>query len=432
MKKCAVACTAGAILLFSAACGGGETPAVPYNPAEGPYAMEDIVREELMWDTETLFAAEPEIETLSEINPGKNMTAIKFESVAYPLKDLDHKRTFAVVGVPDAEEFPMPEGGYPGIVLVHGGAGQVYPEWVRLWNEKGYVAIAIDVFGNELDASLNKKTNPEGGPTEGYSGSKNQTAEEWEDSWVYHCVADIILANDILRAREDVNPNQIGCTGISWGGVLTCIASGVDKRFGAFAPIYGAGYLYEDSFGAGGIFGGSAGSAGREAWISAYDPSAYLPYATKPMLFVSGIDDNCFDVVSRAKSIALVPGKVFASQRSDLEHGYYWDQTYEVYAFMEHVLRGEDTAILVTDSGVREGKVYIEIENPGYVEQINFLYTTDSGSDSHSWRFESMSLEVSGRVEIDLPEGTTAFAFECANFTVDMNFRMGSPVYLVE
>ena len=99
---------------------------------------------------------------------------------------------------------------------------------------------------------------------------------------------------------------------------------------------------------------------------------------------------------------------------------------------MEHVLRGKDTAILVTDSGVREGKAYIEIENPDYVEQINFLYTTDSGSDSHSWRFESMSLEVSGRVEIDLPEGTTAFAFECANFTVDMNFRMGSPVYLVE
>lgn len=431
MKKRIALCAAGAVLMFSAACGEPGEPQKPFDPAEGPYAMEDIVREDLMWDTETLFAFQPEIETLQEIDPGDNMTAVKFESVAYPLKDLDHKRTFAVVGTPDAQQNPMPEGGYPGIVLVHGGAGQVYPDWVEYWTEKGYVAIAIDVFGNELDASLNKKTNPEGGPTEGYSGSRNQTAEEWEDSWVYQCVSDIIVANNILRAREDVNANQIGITGISWGGVLTCIASGVDKRFAAFAPVYAAGFLYEDSFGAGEIFGGNPGSQAREDWISCYDPSAYLPYATKPMLFVSGIDDNCFDVVSRAKSMALVPGKVFASQRSDLEHGYYWEQTYEIYAFMEHVLRGKDTAILVEESGIRDGKAYLKLADPGSVEQINLLYTTDSGEDSHTWQFESKTVEVAGEILTELPAGTTAFAFECANFTVDINFRMGSPVYLV-
>lgn len=36
----------------------------------------------------------------------------------------------------------------PGIVLVHGGGGRAFREWVLLWARRGYAAMAIDTRGN--------------------------------------------------------------------------------------------------------------------------------------------------------------------------------------------------------------------------------------------------------------------------------------------
>ena len=51
---------------------------------------------------------------------------------------------FAFCGVPD---WASPENPAPGIVLVHGGLGTAYPEWVRMWVRRGYAAIAVDTCG---------------------------------------------------------------------------------------------------------------------------------------------------------------------------------------------------------------------------------------------------------------------------------------------
>ena len=50
-------------------------------------------------------------------------------------------RCFAYVGVPPDATESAPA---PGIVLVHGGSGTAYPEWVRRWVRRGYAAIAVD------------------------------------------------------------------------------------------------------------------------------------------------------------------------------------------------------------------------------------------------------------------------------------------------
>ena len=44
-----------------------------------------------------------------------------------------------------------------------------------------------------------------------------------------------------------VDPDRIGVTGISWGGYLTCIVAGVDPRFRFAAPVYGCGFLGDNS-----------------------------------------------------------------------------------------------------------------------------------------------------------------------------------------
>lgn len=35
----------------------------------------------------------------------------------------------------------------PGMVLVHGGGGTAFEDWVQLWVQRGYAAIAMDTCG---------------------------------------------------------------------------------------------------------------------------------------------------------------------------------------------------------------------------------------------------------------------------------------------
>ena len=51
-------------------------------------------------------------------------------------------RVFAWIGLPAKRE-----GKVPGMVLVHGGGGTAYKEWVQKWNAQGFAAISIAVEG---------------------------------------------------------------------------------------------------------------------------------------------------------------------------------------------------------------------------------------------------------------------------------------------
>ncbi|MFR4236820.1 MAG: alpha/beta hydrolase family protein, partial [Alistipes onderdonkii] len=70
-------------------------------------------------------------------------------------------RAFAYYSNPAMLAGRTPDGAtYPGIVLLHGGAGRAFREWVEKWAAEGYAAIAVDLSGNgPLGAEL-----PDGGP----------------------------------------------------------------------------------------------------------------------------------------------------------------------------------------------------------------------------------------------------------------------------
>jgi hypothetical protein len=48
---------------------------------------------------------------------------------------------FAYVGIPSIATKDNP---VPGVVLIHGGGGTAFYDWVKMWNDWGYAAIAID------------------------------------------------------------------------------------------------------------------------------------------------------------------------------------------------------------------------------------------------------------------------------------------------
>ena len=393
-----------------------------------PYTVADVTKDDLMWDTDELFGTVPETKSVG-YTITENIEAFKFKSAGYLGKE--NTWVYAVMGTPKQDEFPMPDGGYPAVVLVHGGGGQVYLNWVRYWNEKGFVAIAFDTYGNMLDADFNKTQNPEGGPSEACTGSIMDSVGAKTDSWVYHVVTNVILCNNILRNREDVNKDKIVATGISWGSVALCITSGVDKRFAGFAPVYGGGYVYDDSFFVSNYPSPTAfgGTDDRDKWIALYDASSYLPYSTKPMFFVSGIDDIAFSVTNRVKLHALPKGKVFYCQRSDLGHGHVWKKTNEIYYFFRHILYNEDISMI--DGLTKNGNTVTLEYSEKLFDKVTVIYTSSTDEDSHKWVFSTDTVEEkNGKYSYELPENVTAYAFETEH-SAD-GYKLSTSIYIVD
>ena len=384
------------------------------------YPMDDVVKPDLMWDTNTLFATDPELQEC-DVALGENIQTFKFRSAPYGNKE--NTWVFAAIGIPTSE---MPENGYPAIVLVHGGGGYVNANWINYWTGQGYVALAFDNFGNQLDKNGNKIDNPDGGPKDNSVGSNLDGVEHPDQAWIYHAVYNCIFSNNILRARDDVDENRIVLTGNSWGGYVTCVTAGVDKRFAAFASTNGCGYIYNDTtWQKDGKFGGEK----KEEWISLYDPSSYLPYATKPMLFVSGVDDEYFSAYNRQKSADLVKGKVFYSQRTNISHAA-WNKQYETLAFFNHVLYGENSLTLISNITTTDNVATFTYENQNF-SKVNFVYTTSTDKDSHKWKWESIEVTAeNGVYSYEIPENATAYLFETsltANFGQSTNIVFTNP-----
>ena len=209
-------------------------------------------------------------------------------------------RVFAWVGVPKLE----PNKKAPGIVLVHGGGGTAFDAWVRLWVSRGYAAIAMDTCGCVPKGTYGNWQRHDAGGPPGWGGFE-QADEPMEDQWPYHAVTDVILAHSLLRAMPEVDDQRVGVTGISWGGYLTCIASGLDDRFQFAVPVYGCGFLGEDSAWVPEFK--KMGTKG-DRWLAMWDPSHYLKSGMMPKLWVTGTNDFAYPMNALQKSYRLAGG----------------------------------------------------------------------------------------------------------------------------
>jgi dienelactone hydrolase len=366
------------------------------------YQIDDVVKPDSLFDTSALFSVIPATKNV-DLNLGENIQTFKFTSVPY--KGSLNTWVFAAIGTPSIE---MPENGYPAIVLAHGGGGTVSKDWMQYWMAQGYVVIAFDSFSNQLNTSGERVPNPEGGPKETNVGSNLDSVNNPTDAWIYHAVCGAIMSNNLLRQRDDVDEDRIVMTGCSWGGFVTCVTAGVDKRFAAFASTNGSGFLYNDTtWQRDGLFGGNR----KQEWIDLYDASSYLPYATKPMMFASGVNDEFFSAYNRQASADLVKGKVFYAQRTNIAHAN-WPKQSEIAAFFKHVLYQENTLSMISKVSITDGVASFTYKNEMF-QAVKFVYTTSTDQDSHLWEWQSVKVSAKdGVCSYKIPENTTAFLFE--------------------
>jgi len=228
----------------------------------------------------------------------------------------------------------MGDGPFPAVLLVHGGGGKAFAAWAEHWAKRGYCALAMDLGGNGPSGRL-----PDGGPDQSDDTKfKDFNDSTLRDMWTYHAVADVVIGHNLLRSLPEVDKNRIGVTGISWGGYLTCIVAGIDHRLKAAVPVYGCGFLQENSVWKDTRLDPKTPEA-RSRWISNFDPSSHLSGVKCPILFLNGTNDFAYPMDSYQKCFDLVEGFKVLSVRVRLPHGHIWTFG-EVDTFIDSQLRG--------------------------------------------------------------------------------------------
>lgn len=258
---------------------------------------------------------------------------------AYFLQSVDYggapTYVFVFVGIPDTATKDDP---VPGVVLVHGGGGTAFADWVKMWNDRGYAAIAIDTEGRipTASASLSSASNVSfesikhhGPSNSGYKDCEKPANEQF----FYHAIAATIVANSFLSSFEQVDSGKIGLTGISWGGVIATNAAAYDDRFAFAVPVYGAVAIA----GTEGIIGMFLNACPRGSFL--WDNVEMLRNCRTPILFVNGDKDPFFTVeVTEKCANTAINGRMLVIP--EMKHSHlHGAAVEEIFTFADSVLQ---------------------------------------------------------------------------------------------
>ncbi|MGB9687349.1 acetylxylan esterase [Thermogutta sp.] len=345
------------------------------------------------WDTDVLFQP-PRVEWSEEKD---GVRELYYQGEPYQGRPT---RVYAVYAQPPGA------GPFPAMVCVHGGGGTAFQEWVRLWAERGYAAISMDLAG----CGPHHQRLPDGGPDQS-DESKFRSFDEDSvtDMWTYHAVAAVIRAHSLLRSLPQIDAQRIGVTGISWGGYLTCIVAGVDNRFRLAIPVYGCGFLHENSVWLPRFE--KMPPEQRERWIQFFDPSQYLGRVRCPIFFLNGTNDFAYPLDSYRKSYDLVPGEKFIRIEVRMKHSHPdgWAPP-EIGLFADSLLKGGQPLPRLSPLHRENQTVWCEVTSALPLKQAHLNYTIDGGRwQDRQWTSIPAKLERDCVVAELPPEQLTAY-----------------------
>jgi len=391
----------------------GESSCAERRPAPRVAAAESkAVERKVPWDMDAL-SKKPEVHP-TDARPAKGVHSFFYEGADYKGKPT---WVFAYFAAPKGN---LPKGGWPAVVCAHGGGGTAYPAWVRKWNKEGYAAIAMDLEGHLPGGKHHGmqgnfptgKSHKNAGPSRvDWFGDINLPDEE---QWFYHAVADVIRANSLLRSFPEINAEKIGLTGISWGGTIVSAVAGLDQRFVFVVPVYGCGFIHEsDNPGLAQWFPPKHMTAEQfRDYCTKWDPSAHLPHATMPMLWMSGFDDPVFQFNIFERSARAAGGPSIMCVRGHMVHGHGFGwQKHDLYAFADSIVKGGDPYPTLGRPKVDPKTRLVRAAKTGNLRGASLFYTKSTGKWKGRW-WDNIRCDVHEDYVISqspLPEETTAF-----------------------
>ena len=394
----------------------------------------------------TLLSFVPEIEEYPAYNPPSDAGDVR--AITFKMPSLFEKdyASFAYIGFPKTAEKKV-----PAVVLVHGARGHAHHDWVRLWNKRGYAAIAIDMEGYYPE-----ETDMATVPVDGFlpfvhgaygpfvhenvaDSPKNDAMDSMkkplEEQWMFHAVAKAILGHNILRNDERVD--KVGICGISWGSVITSLAIGYDTRFDFAVSIYGGGFMLENK--------GFCGDNYRDAKVSGdnYLAEKRFHLVKTPTFFLCAARDTAFSVDANSLSYEAVQaanGKSMFGIVEMFKHGQSAAAArIEPYLFADTVCKDAEALIGFCEKPTGR-KVCVKVS--GDVLDAKAYYLTapisfDLGAEEPEKKAGEIAKEctcrlVDGKVCFEVPDSAYMYYITLRGAREGQDYFVSSPIVLCE
>ena len=184
--------------------------------------------------------------------------------------------------------------------------------------------------------------------------------------------------HSFLRAQPGVDAGRIGVTGISWGGYLTSIVASVDDRFRFGIPVYGCGFLSEDSAWLKDFE--KLGPERARSWTRVWDPSSYLPLGRRPMFWINGTNDFAYVMSSWQKSYRLPRSERLLSLQVRMKHSHPdGAKPAEIFAYAKWKLLGGPPLLAIAKQGTSADEVWATWKGAARPVKAELCYTRDTG-----------------------------------------------------
>lgn len=312
----------------------------------------------------------------------------------------------------------------PAVILVHGGGGTAFKEWAIMWAKKGYAAISMDMRGNGPG-----KKHIAGGFDEPNGETPYFTITSGiNEQWMFQAVADVILANNLVRSFPEVDVNRTAITGISWGGIITCLMAGIDQRYKVAVPVYGCGYLLQNSSMRQDLL--KLTEQDRQTWVRQYDPSNYIGKTKMPVLFLNGANDPHFYLDSYAKTYNLVKDKnlcIKIGLKHSHHHGWAND---EIFAFINSYLNKTIPLAKIKEPKINGDTITAAFKSAGPVSKALLNYTTDTSSVLMKRKWESVQVKFS-KDQIIAPQPPASTTIWYITLIDERGLQVSSPLQFI-
>lgn len=384
-----------AVILVLTGCNGGNTPEEEKRimTYQSVYA-DGVALEGSLWQT-------PE----SYMDSERDKTAEKIQALYLRTKYKDEETyAFCYLGIPEGVSETNKA---PAVLLLHGGAGTAYWEWVKMWRDRGYVALAVDLEGHIPSADGGMNLSPDMLYTKSqYNAPTNQNYNDAsvnpiEETWMYYAVQTAILANSYLHSLAYVDNYKIGVCGVSWGGIITSIITGYDDRFAFSIPIY--------------CTLNSENSSSTMTNYLSRNPNALVwddpngLYAVKtPVCFIASNIDAHGKLDSITKTYEGCQNATLVILKDMLHSQAIAVNVAESYNYADSIVKGATKLITVsTQPDRQQTNVIVSVPKGVSVMDAYLIYTQDPLSEA-SWSKRRVNVNAAV-IDYTVPEDTLAF-----------------------